>query len=141
MRRHERPYGCTYPLCTKSFGSKFDWRRHEQYQHAEPWKDQPDQLTTSGDVRDIPSTDSPNENSRQRWHHQLDSRDSDTAQDETGRGLAGGSTGSRAFWCGFCDGFVPVAIELARAWTERSDHITNHFIRDEKRIEEWIVAN
>jgi hypothetical protein len=33
MKRHERPYGCTFANCNKLFGSKNDWERHENSQH------------------------------------------------------------------------------------------------------------
>ncbi|KAJ6192310.1 hypothetical protein J3E72DRAFT_365245, partial [Bipolaris maydis] len=33
MKRHEKPYGCTYPRCHKRFGAKSDWKRHENSQH------------------------------------------------------------------------------------------------------------
>jgi hypothetical protein len=33
MKRHTRPYGCTYPKCHKRFGAKSDWKRHENSQH------------------------------------------------------------------------------------------------------------
>lgn len=33
VARHERPFGCTYETCTKKFGSKNDWKRHEHTQH------------------------------------------------------------------------------------------------------------
>ena len=33
MKRHDRPYTCTFPHCNKPFGSKADWKRHEITQH------------------------------------------------------------------------------------------------------------
>lgn len=33
MKRHDRPYGCTFSTCNKAFGSKGDWKRHENSQH------------------------------------------------------------------------------------------------------------
>ena len=40
MKRHERPYGCTFLACNKTFGSKNDWKRHEnsQHFHLETWR-------------------------------------------------------------------------------------------------------
>ncbi len=40
MKRHDKPYGCTYAKCKKRFGSKNDWKRHESSQHAqsEVWR-------------------------------------------------------------------------------------------------------
>ncbi|KAL4951312.1 hypothetical protein BDW69DRAFT_170355 [Aspergillus filifer] len=33
QKRHERPYGCTFYQCEKAFGSKADWKCHEQSRH------------------------------------------------------------------------------------------------------------
>jgi hypothetical protein len=33
LKRHKRPYGCTFQNCNKCFGSKSDWKRHENSQH------------------------------------------------------------------------------------------------------------
>jgi hypothetical protein len=33
MKRHDRPYGCTFSACNKTFGSKHDWKRHENSRH------------------------------------------------------------------------------------------------------------
>jgi hypothetical protein len=33
MKRHERPYSCTFTACLKAFGSRHDWQRHETTQH------------------------------------------------------------------------------------------------------------
>ncbi|RWA07760.1 hypothetical protein EKO27_g7355, partial [Xylaria grammica] len=39
-KRHEKPYGCTMPGCERRFGSKNDWKRHENTQHpmSETWR-------------------------------------------------------------------------------------------------------
>ncbi|CAK1354625.1 unnamed protein product [Cercospora beticola] len=36
LKRHTRPYGCTFPRCNKDFGSRNDWKRHESTQHQSP---------------------------------------------------------------------------------------------------------
>ncbi|EUC26808.1 hypothetical protein COCCADRAFT_42231 [Bipolaris zeicola 26-R-13] len=36
MKRHKKPYGCTYPRCHKRFSAKSDWKRHENSQHFQP---------------------------------------------------------------------------------------------------------
>ena len=33
MKRHTRPYGCTACECDKRFGSRSDWKRHEETVH------------------------------------------------------------------------------------------------------------
>ncbi|KAF2212455.1 hypothetical protein CERZMDRAFT_106186 [Cercospora zeae-maydis SCOH1-5] len=40
IKRHTRPYGCTFSLCNKTFGSRNDWKRHELTQHQRPPKRQ-----------------------------------------------------------------------------------------------------
>jgi hypothetical protein len=36
MKRHQKPYACTrVPGCDKRFGSKSDWKRHENDQHIQ----------------------------------------------------------------------------------------------------------
>ena len=39
MKRHVRPYACTFPSCTSRHGSRSDWKRHEEIQHViqESW--------------------------------------------------------------------------------------------------------
>lgn len=46
MKRHEKPYGCTLLTCNKQFGSKNDWKRHEnsQHFHLEMWRCDEEQL-------------------------------------------------------------------------------------------------
>ena len=40
MKRHSKPFGCTHDNCSKVFGAKNDWKRHENSQHhqLECWK-------------------------------------------------------------------------------------------------------
>jgi hypothetical protein len=39
VKRHTKPYVCTFPPCTSRHGSRSDWKRHEESQHAisESW--------------------------------------------------------------------------------------------------------
>ncbi|WAO97128.1 C2H2-type domain-containing protein [Fusarium falciforme] len=39
LKRHARPYGCTFLKCKIDFGSKHDWKRHESGQHCQAKKD------------------------------------------------------------------------------------------------------
>ncbi|KAG7288622.1 hypothetical protein NEMBOFW57_004976 [Staphylotrichum longicolle] len=35
QKRHEKPYACTFAKCDRRFGSKNDWKRHENSQHVQ----------------------------------------------------------------------------------------------------------
>ena len=134
--RHERPFGCTFDNCNKRFGSKNDWKRHENSQHFQEelfrcderskrlWN-QPcaELLSTAGDFSTHLARD----------HGIVDKRRISS--------LCGvkriGRNGEKSFWCGFCCCITPVRETGLKAWDERFNHIGNHF-RDKKRIEEWL---
>ncbi|RYP55378.1 hypothetical protein DL768_000133 [Monosporascus sp. mg162] len=89
-KRHSKPYGCTFPTCNKRFGSKNDWKRHENSQHflLEVWRN-------------------------------CEAR----------------------FWCGFCQAIIESKQKGLGAWSERFDHIDNHFAGrnnfTRKEISDW----
>lgn len=123
QKRHEKPYGCTFSKCSKTFGSKNDWKRHENSQHhqLELWKC--DEQGKTG----------PNELCGRACHrreqfksHLLRDHDiSDLAMIEAKLNSCrvGRDCGTR-FWCGFCEDIVDIR---EGGWTERFDHIDNHF--------------
>ncbi|KAJ4178367.1 hypothetical protein NW767_014880, partial [Fusarium falciforme] len=39
LKRHAKPYSCTFLNCESHFGSKHDWKRHESRQHCQVEKD------------------------------------------------------------------------------------------------------
>ncbi|KAL7942152.1 hypothetical protein V8C42DRAFT_360250 [Trichoderma barbatum] len=133
MKRHIKPYGCTYKACKKMFGSKNDWKRHESSQHfqLESWncnisdcdKVLPRRelfkthLIDHHKVRDVQMIESLQESRRLGRH--CDPR----------------------FWCGFCDKFVEIEGEVVNSWTKRCDHIDSHlFGKDDlekKTMDKW----
>lgn len=124
MRRHEKPYGCTFPGCNRPFGSKSDWRRHESSQHSqlEMWKcDEP----AGGGVCPKASQ------SRREfeWHLWSDHGVRDDAERRARLERCRVHRGSVGrFWCGFCREVVVVDSGAGKgAWGERYDHIGNHF--------------
>ena len=138
MRRHERPYGCTFPLCSRAFGSKYDWKRHEQNQHYAPWvyaciychsskdPDNPLELFADGESYTC-----------HILRHRLDEDESPVQGPKPC--LYGEPGISRAFYCGFCVDVVFVAFEEGKAFDERCNHITNHFINHGARIKNWVI--
>ncbi|PVH76247.1 hypothetical protein DL98DRAFT_518127 [Cadophora sp. DSE1049] len=137
VKRHERPYGCTFAACTKTFGSKNDWKRHEnsQHFHLETWRcNEPfcgklyyrrqtfyNHVSTDHDVKNIEGIELRHEASR------------------IGRNC------QKRFWCGFCRGLVDLRRKGLDGWTERYDHIDDHFMgrngRVKRRIETWMPVD
>lgn len=138
-RRHEKPYGCTFPQCTKRFGSKNDWKRHENSQHCqfELWK------------CNEPSRLDPNESCgkachrREQFKAHLSKEHAIMDQAEIERRLVycrvGRDCESR-FWCGFCKTIVETSGRGLKAGTERFNHIDDHYtgrIAPRMDISEW----
>ena len=123
MRRHDRPYSCTFPKCNSDFGSKSDWRRHENTQHFQlaVWKcDEPVAEGVCPKAcygRDVFER-------HLRKDHGVADNDVDARQE---RCRVDRSTNDR-FWCGFCKNVIPVDPRVKNgAWGERYDHIGRHF--------------
>lgn len=124
MKRHEKPYGCTFGGCNKRFGSKNDWKRHENSQHflRDFWH------------CDVQAPEKPNmicgkvSHRRETFRHHL----------ANNHGLAGdiidkkieacrvGRNCEANFWCGFCVDIIKIKGEELSAWTERYNHIDDH---------------
>jgi len=149
MKRHTKPYGCTYPKCHKRFGAKSDWKRHENSQHfqLESFRCCLPLLSPSA------SSSSPTHARCSgffqrpelfREHLTKDHRitPSDRMEDMI-RQRRIGKNGQGQFWCGFCgDAGEIVKLRERRnaAWDERFDHIDRHFSRDKRGIEDWVCA-
>ncbi|KAI8273706.1 hypothetical protein K4K60_010511 [Colletotrichum sp. SAR11_57] len=144
MKRHDKPYGCTFSGCSKRFGSKNDWKRHENSQHfqLEVWKcsekrtddDNTQTETTCGKVCHRRETF--------RSHLQKEHKMDDASQvDKALEDCRVGRNCESRFWCGFCVKIIEITKKGANAWTERFNHIDNHYAgRDnvaKKDISEW----
>lgn len=138
-KRHEKPYGCTFPQCPKRFGSKNDWKRHENSQHCqlELWK-----CSESSRV-------DPNEicgkacHRREQFKAHVSKDHGITDPAEIDRRLdycrVGRDCESR-FWCGFCKAIVETSGRGLKAGTERFNHIDDHYsgrISPRMDISEW----
>lgn len=117
MKRHEKPYGCTYPNCQKSFGSKNDWKRHESSQHfqLENWN------------CDVCSKVC---HRRETFKHHLKKdhgiEDRKEMEEKLERGRTGPKYESTRFWCGFCVQIIETNQKGLDAWKERYNHIDDH---------------
>ncbi|KAI0134424.1 hypothetical protein BJ170DRAFT_591402 [Xylariales sp. AK1849] len=139
MKRHEKPYGCTFQGCNKRFGSKNDWKRHENSQHflLEVWR------------CDVKRSDKPADTCGKVSHrretfkqhlansHHLTSNNVEKKLEE----CRVGRNCEARFWCGFCQEIIEIKQKGLNAWTERFNHIDDHFAgRNEmprKQIDDW----
>jgi hypothetical protein len=138
MKRHTKPYGCTYPKCHKRFGAKSDWKRHENSQHF--------QMETFRCQRLDPMHGKPCGELFQRVglftqhlgsEHKV-AKDFDIS-DEVKACLIGKNY-QRQFWCGFCQVIVKLKERRNAAWDERFDHIDAHFNKEKQGIEQWLCV-
>lgn len=139
MKRHEKPYGCTFEGCNKRFGSKNDWKRHENSQHflLEVWKC--DFQATQGISQQCGKVSHRRETFRQHLvnSHQLDTPTIDRKLDE----CRVGRTCEANFWCGFCEKIINIGSQGTEAWTKRYDHIDDHIAGrnnlTQKQMDDW----
>ncbi|KAI0535431.1 hypothetical protein GGR58DRAFT_504330 [Xylaria digitata] len=132
-KRHEKPYGCTLPDCDKRFGSKNDWKRHENTQHfmLEMWKCDEEGCEKLCHRREMFKA-------HLEKDHQIDDQNKLEAKLEKCRL---GRNYEARFWCGFCGKVIEIKQKGNQARTERFDHIDEHFSgrneRTRKEISEW----
>lgn len=129
MRRHEKVFGCTDDDCHSSFGSKHDWKRHEQKQHQqeECWRcpvcdalichDQVNYIRHMSEVHSM---------------HRLEGTPNNAEHRRIARNYQG------CFWCGFCNEIVVHGLLGEDAIKLRFDHVADHFTKDEKNIKDWV---
>jgi len=132
MKRHDKPYACTFPRCTQSFGSKNDWKRHENTVHSklqlEVWQCTEPGLHPHNAAR---CTRMYYRRESLKSHMEKDHGliDNDLVEKKLTDYRHGGNFESR-FWCGFCrkiiepsgDNGKPELLERSRF-----DHIDQHF--------------
>lgn len=161
MKRHMKPYGCTFESCRKTFGSKNDWKRHEnsQHFHLETWRcslphSSISSLPPSQSGPSLPS-EAPTcakvcyrrlsflehlKSSHSDFFKAVDEKEINKKVDE----CRIGRNCQARFWCGFCKKLVDLKRKGLDAWNERFDHVDNHFMGrgvEEKRIEDWVPVN
>lgn len=137
MKRHTRPYGCTFAKCNKRFGSRNDWKRHENSQHflSEMWRcdiERPngnrcghlshDQLQFAKHLEVSHGYKAGTEEIKTRC-----------------RDMHLGREGHHHFWCGFCNKLIEQAEGIQPgAWDVRFKHIGDHFDKDNLNIDDWV---
>ncbi|KAI9798897.1 MAG: hypothetical protein M1833_004400 [Piccolia ochrophora] len=138
LKRHDRPYGCTFPECNKTFGSKNDWKRHENSQHfqLESWRCH--EPTKESEYKHCAKVFFRRETFQQHLRSQHDIQDQDRLAEES-RSKRIGRSGQSQFWCGFCVSILKLRRRGLPAWDERFDHLGEHF--KTQTISQWVPFN
>lgn len=137
MKRHTRPYGCTFPACHERFGSRNDWNRHESghYLQFEAWR------------CEIPNAKSHAKCAYLARHEHEFVRHLEVAHGvdegtdknrEFCRGMHLDRYGWENFWCGFCNRIIDQPERCLDTWRERRKHIRDHFDKDNMHIDDWV---
>ena len=152
-KRHTRPYGCTFTKCPRRFGSKNDWKRHENTMHyqVEAWKCAepkiPDGLhsTTAGGktitiAKQCGRLCYRRELFMTHLHeaHGLAGSDKEEYVKDQCKKRRVGRNGQCGFWCGFCQTVVRLEKMGIEAWDERFNHIDDEHFKQGDRVEDWV---
>ena len=135
MRRHTKPFYCTYVRgCSKRFGSKNDWSRHESSQHSfeEGWR------CPKKDKHSRVPCASFFEKREMFCKHLKDEHGAKDVQKnkKLNRECHISNKYEGRFWCGFCKGIRNMGRGLDGD-KERANHICRHFIQGKQPIAEW----
>ncbi|KAK5127094.1 hypothetical protein LTR85_008454 [Meristemomyces frigidus] len=149
MKRHSRPYGCTFPNCWKRFGSRNDWKRHENSQHflQEMWRCDI-QISPGRKCGKLLYHKSIFHAHFRRKHADLLKQQmpvsgpsasiEEQQLEQKANSVHLGREGNIRFWCGFCNELVPQREGTHNAWEQRFNHIGDHFDKDHLHIDSWI---
>ena len=134
-KRHTRPYGCTFPSCSKVFGSKNDWKRHENTQHyqIEAWRCHE---VSSNLIKQCAKVFYRRELFQAHLKECHDIKNEDRIREQSKRQRIG-RNGQSGFWCGFCKKIVKLEKKDLEAWDERFNHIDNFHFKKGERIDTW----
>lgn len=138
-KRHDRPYGCTYPRCYKKFGAKSDWKRHENSQHFQQEAFRCNHLVQVGKKCGQHFHRATQFQSHLEHEHKVTSKDKVQAAINSCRI---GKNCQGQYWCGFCCEIKTLKAKRNYAWDERFDHIALHFERGnlKKCIDDWVCV-
>jgi hypothetical protein len=136
-KRHEKPYGCTYPKCSKVFGAKSDWKRHENSQHFQLEAFRCD-MTNNAGRRCGQHCYRPAQ--FEKHLKEMHGMTSETEVETSSRRCRIGKNCQGQFWCGFCQNIIVLTTKRNAAWDERFDHIAEHFEKKQQRIDTWLCV-
>ncbi len=136
MKRHTRPYGCTFAECDRRLGSRNDWKRHESSQHAltDKWY--------CKDCRYLTESEETFANHLEQRHGIQRNTAGSVNISNCGRL---GKDAHYHFWCGFCKQLIPQEDPSMQqgmksgttAFEIRLSHIGDHYDKDKCSIDDW----
>ncbi|KAL8755598.1 MAG: hypothetical protein Q9199_003535 [Rusavskia elegans] len=137
QKRHTRPYGCTFPGCSKKLGSKNDWKRHENTQHyqIETWRCH--EYSKSSAIGQCASIFYRREQFQAHLRDKHQIHDDQYIQAQCKRHRIG-RNGQGKFWCGFCQEILELKTKGLDAWEERFGHIDNEHYKKGQTIYDWV---
>ena len=155
LKRHTRPYGCTFTKCLRRFGSKNDWKRHENTMHyqVEAWKCAEPKISDGCNSTTIdgkyPATATAKQCGRLCYRresfmthlfeeHGLGAPEKEDYVKEQSKKRRVGRNGQCGFWCGFCQTVVRLEKQGIEAWDERFNHIDDEHFKKGNRVEDWL---
>lgn len=136
MKRHDRPYWCTFPECSQSFGSKNDWKRHENSQHfrLQSWR-----CHIKSEIYPFPECNRLFYR-REKFTAHLNQQHKVTDEGKIAAFLQNneiGRNGQSRFWCGFCREIIALRHRGRDAFNERFNHIDDRHFKKGQTIETW----
>lgn len=145
MKRHSKPYGCTFDKCYRQFGSKSDWVRHETKRHSqqESWRCvlnnpriapgvQPCRklfwskqhfAAHLGDVHKLTKDNEPEEFTLQLTKQHIN------------------ANFQPQYWCGFHKSIIRLAKKGKEGIHERYNHIDHHLTSEGLFMDDWVPAH
>jgi hypothetical protein len=147
MKRHSKPYGCTFDKCYRQFGSKSDWIRHETKRHSlqECWRcvlhnpriapglqpcrrlfwSRQQFVTHLGETHKLTKENQPEEFTSQITKQHIN------------------NNFQPQYWCGFCKNIIrlPVTAKGKEGIHERCSHVADHITDEGRCMDDWIPAH
>jgi hypothetical protein len=144
MKRHSKPYGCTYDKCYRQFGSKSDWIRHERKRHSlqDSWRCvlHPSQ-TALGDqpcLKVFPSRQQFVDHLRGDHNLTKENNPDEFNSQVTKQHL--NTDFQPQYWCGFCQAILRLVKKGKEGIHERYDHIAQHITGEGWHMDDWMPA-
>lgn len=137
MKRHTRPYVCTFPSCTSRHGSRSDWKRHEETQHVIQGSWLCTARLPGGSKCFTNFTSEPALRSHLSVTHRIPTLQITSQLCEN---MHLGEEGVGRFWCGFCQDIVSQEPHRGYDHKEmRMQHIGDHYDKDDSFVAEQVA--
>ncbi|MBA7493097.1 hypothetical protein ES702_03652 [subsurface metagenome] len=134
-KRHDKRFGCTFDNCYSEFGTKWEWKRHEQSQHIqnEAWRCR--QMDGKKSCQELFNDQKKfEEHLIQEHSYKSDTKEMTKEMDECH--LLKKWLGS--YWCGYCKRVVQSQKDYGKDMdNERVEHIGSHVVEG-CRSTDWI---